>query len=78
MLIVYFIDFLVKIKIFRQKRKDDYDKLREYERLKIQLETLQNFKQEMTSAHTILKKENADLRRVTSIHFFKQIFTKNF
>lgn len=51
-------------KLFRFKRKEDQEKIREYDRSKIEIERLMVFKTEMTAAHSALKKQNEELQRV--------------
>lgn len=47
------------------KRKEDQEKLKEFERNKIQLQTLLEYKHEMTQAHRVVQDENEELKRVT-------------
>lgn len=48
---------------FRTKRRDDQDKLKEYERNKIHLQTLMEYKAEMSTAHAALKTKYDELQR---------------
>uniref|UniRef100_A0A915DLA8 Dynactin subunit 1 n=1 Tax=Ditylenchus dipsaci TaxID=166011 RepID=A0A915DLA8_9BILA len=56
-------DLNEKLDTLRAKRKEDQEKLKEYERNKIQLQTLQVFKTEMSHAHSALKKEKEEMQK---------------
>ncbi|KAI1723577.1 dynein associated protein domain-containing protein [Ditylenchus destructor] len=56
-------DLNEKLETLRFKRKEDQEKIREYDRSKIEIERLMVFKTEMTAAHSALKKQNEELQR---------------
>ncbi|CAM6031427.1 unnamed protein product, partial [Sphagnum compactum] len=52
-----------KLDTLRAKRKEDQEKLKEYERNKIQLQTLTEYKLEMSAAHSTLKTKFEELQK---------------
>lgn len=52
---------------FRIKRKEDHAKMMEFERNRIQLEALLEYKAKMTDAHTALQRKLQEKEKVSNL-----------